>query len=123
MSEKSATFFAKMQEMLPSTKDAYNESIKEYGELLETVVIEDIFMPLILNLLSVNREEKLLENIFGYFEEILNSDDFHLINVLSVTVLEKLGDDKAILEIAKQYMGPVTIKMQKEADLAIGRQV
>lgn len=84
MSEKSATFFAKMQEMLPSTKDAYNESIKEYGELLETVVIEDIFMPLILNLLSVNREEKLLENIFGYFEEILNSDDFHLINVLSL---------------------------------------
>ena len=40
-----------------------------------------------------------------------------------VTVLEKRGDDKAILEIAKQYMGPVTIKMQKEADLAIGRQV
>ena len=93
------------QEMLPSTKDAYNESIKEYGELLETVVIEDIFMPLILNLLR------------------LNSEDFHLINVLSVTVLEKLGDDKAILEIAKQYMGPVTIKMQKEADFAIGRQV
>ena len=111
------------QEMLPSTKDAYNESIKEYGELLETVVIEDIFMPLILNLLSVNREEKLLENIFGYFEEILNSEDFHLINVLSFTVLEKLGDEKAILEIAKQYMGPVTIKMQKEADFAIGRQV
>ena len=73
-----------LQEMLPSTKDAYNESIKEYGELLETVVIEEIFMPLILNLLSVNREEKLLENIFGYFEEILNSDDFHLINVLSL---------------------------------------
>ena len=47
-------------------------------------MIEEIFMPLILNLLSVNREEKLLENIFGYFEEILNSDDFHLINVLSL---------------------------------------
>ena len=45
MSEKTEIFFEKMQEFLPSTKEAYIESIKEYGEVLETVVIEDVFMP------------------------------------------------------------------------------
>lgn len=121
MSERTAEFFVKMQEFLPSTKEAYIESIKEYGEVLETVVIEDIFIPLILNLLSENREQQLLENIFKYFEEIVNSDDLHLINVLSITVLEMLGNDKAILETAKQYMGTKTIVLQIKADEELGR--
>lgn len=121
MSERTAEFFAKMQEFLPSTKEAYIESIKEYGEVLETVVIEDIFMPLILTLLSENREQQLLENIFMYFEEILNSDDSHLINVLSITVLEMLGNDKVILKTAKQYMGTKTTALQIKADEELGR--
>lgn len=121
MSEKTAEFFEKMQEFLPSTKEAYNESIKEYGEVLETVVIEDIFMPQILKLLSENREQQLLENIFKYFEEIVNSDDFHLINVLSITVLEMLGNDKLILETAKQYMGTKTTVLQIKVDEELGR--
>ena len=30
-------FFEKMQEFFPSTKNAYIESVEEYGEVLETV--------------------------------------------------------------------------------------
>ncbi len=121
MSERTAEFFEKMQEFLPSVKEAYIESIKEYGEVLETVVMEDIFMPLILKLLSENREQQLLENIFKYFEEIINSDDSHLINVLSITVLEMLGNDKEILDTAKQYMGTKTTVLQRKADEELGR--
>ena len=45
-----------MQEFFPSTKKAYLESMEEYGEVLETVVIEDIFMPEFLALLAKNEE-------------------------------------------------------------------
>lgn len=121
MSERTAEFFEKMQEFLPSTKEAYIESVKEYGEVLETVVIEDIFMPPILKLLSENMESKLLESIFKYFEEIANSDDSHLINIFSITVLEILGNDKIILETAKQYMGTKTTALQIKADEELGR--
>lgn len=121
MSERTAEFFEKMQGFLPSTKEAYIESVKEYGEVLETVLIEDIFMPTILKLLSENKEQQLLESIFKYFEEIVNSDDLHLINVLSITVLEILGNDKVILEIAKQYMGTKTTVLQIKADKELGR--
>ena len=63
------------------------------------------------------------DEIFNYFEEVcINSDDY-LNNVFSITTLEILGNEKNILEIAKKYMGPVTIKLQREADLAIGRKV
>lgn len=121
MSERTADFFEKMQEFFPSTKEAYNESVKEYGEVLETVVIEDIFMPPILALLSENKDSQLLERIFKYFEKIVNSDDAHLINIFSITVLEILGNDKVILETAKQYMGTKTTILQKEADEELGR--
>ena len=42
MSKNVREFFEKMQEFFPSTKNAYIESVEEYGEVLETVVIEDI---------------------------------------------------------------------------------
>ena len=52
MSKNVREFFEKMQEFFPSTKNAYIESVEEYGEVLETVVIEDIFMPELFNIIS-----------------------------------------------------------------------
>lgn len=114
-------FFEKMQEFFPSTKNAYIESVKEYGEVLETVVIEDIFMPELLTLLAKNEDAELLSNMFNYFEEILNKNDSHLINIFSVTVLEILGNDKAILKVAKQYMGEKTALLQMKVNKELGR--
>lgn len=119
--ENEKDFFEKMQEFLPSTQEEYHKSIKEYGEGLETLIIEDIFMPKIVELLAKNKNSELLKNIFNYFEEIVNGNDSHLINILSITVLEILGNDKMILDIAKQYMGPKTALLQEEADRDLGR--
>lgn len=121
MSAQTEEFFENMQKFLPSTKKVYSESINKYGEVLETVVIEDIFMPPILALLSENKDSQLLESMFEYFEEIVNSGDLHLINVFSITVLEMLGNDKEILETAKKYMGTKTKILQIEADEELGR--
>ena len=57
------------------------------------------------NIIAKNEDAELLSNMFNYFEEIINKNDSHLINIFSVTVLEILGNDKAILKVAKQYMG------------------
>ena len=121
MSKNVREFFEKMQEIFPSTKNAYIESVEEYGEVLETVVIEDIFMPELLTLLAKNEDAELLSNIFNYFEEIIKKNDSHLINIFSVTVLEILGNDKAILKVAKQYMGEKTALLQMKVDKELGR--
>ncbi|MGN9135953.1 DUF7674 family protein [Clostridium sp. HCP1S3_B4] len=121
MSKQSEEFFRVMQEFLPSTKNKYRESIEEYGELLETVVIEDIFMPDIIKLINDNKDVDLLNNIFDYFEEVSNCKDEDLINIFSTTVLEILGNDKKILTTAQKYMGPKTKFLQVEADRSLGR--
>lgn len=121
MSENLNEFFEKMQTFLPSTREEYLENVKKYGEVLETVVVEDIFMPPILALLAKNENIELLKSIFDFFEEIVKKSDPHLINVFSITVLEMLGNDKKILEIAKKYMGPQTMLLQIEVDQDLGR--
>lgn len=121
MNEKSEEFMRTMLKFLPSTNDAYRKSIEIHGETLETIIIEDIFMPEIIKLLSKERNVNLLERIFKYFEEVSDCEDDHLNNVFSVTVLEILGNDRSILEIAQKYMGSKTIQLQIEADRALGR--
>lgn len=123
MNKKSEEFLRIMLDFLPSTDDAYRKSIADNGEVLETVIIESVFMPEIIKLLSEERNINLLESIFKYFEEVSNDEDAHLMNVFSVTVLEILGNDSSILGTAQKYMGSKTIELQIEADRDLGRRI
>ncbi len=123
MKQKSTEFLKRMLEFLPSTKVAYRRSIEFHEEVLETVIIEDIFMPEITKLLKEDTNIELLESIFNYFEEVSLTDDAHLLNIFSVTVLEILGNEREILETARKYMGPKTFELQIEADRSLGRDV
>ena len=103
-------FLKQMTIYFPTIKKDLDEHIQEFGERLDTIVIEDIIMPEIIELLEKDADTKKLKVIFDYFEDVcINSDDY-LNNVFSITALEILGNDKNILEKAKKYMGPITIK-------------
>ena len=64
-------FFKVMLKFFPSRNDEYRKIIENYDEVLETVIIEDIFMPEVIKLLSENKNIKLLKSIFDYFEKDL----------------------------------------------------
>lgn len=49
-------FFRKMLEFFPNSEIEYNNIIEEYGEILETLVIEDVLMPNLIQLLIKNQE-------------------------------------------------------------------
>jgi len=121
MSKQTEKFLGKMLEFLPKTKNNYEQMVNEYDEILYIVVIENVFLPEIIKLLSENKNSELLGDIFKYFEEVSNCNDEQLLNAFSVTVLEVLGNDKAVLKIAQQYMGPKTNQLQIEADRDLGR--
>ena len=123
MSKKSEEFIKAMLNLIPLSISEYRKSIEFNSEVLETVIIEDVFMPQILNLLSYNTDANLLKRIFDYFEEVSNSEDSYLLNIFSVTVLEILGNDRTILEIANNYMGPKTRQLQVQVDKDLGRFV
>lgn len=114
-------FFEKMLEFFPDARDEYVEYIKKYDEILETVIMEDVFAPRILKMLKDENDSKRLEDVFNYIEKIVSNDDYHLTNVLEITLLEILGNDTTILGKALKYMGPKTKALQRKADEALGR--
>lgn len=114
-------FLKQMTIYFPTIKKELDEHIEEFGERLDTIVIEDIIMPRVIDLMKNLKNEKKVKEIFDYFEKVSTEADENLLNFFSITVLEMLGDDRDILEIAKQYMGPITKKYQKDADLDLGR--
>lgn len=116
-------FFCKMSVFFPEINKKIAEHISEYGERLDTIVIEDIIMPNVIELLKKDIDKGKLKEIFTFFEEVSVNSDEYLNNVFYVTVLEILGNDKFILEKSKKYMGPITKKLQREADIGLGRQV
>ncbi len=114
-------FCEKMLEFLPSTLQEYKESVKRYGELLTTIVIEDIFMKEVVRLLIENEDKKLITQLFDFFEYAIENGDQELEWNLTVTVMEILGNDKDILAVARTYMGEKTYNLQTEADRGLGR--
>lgn len=115
-------FFDKMLDFFPNAKVGYYRSISEHGERLETVIIEDVFMPEINRIIIDNKDADLLERFFCYIEEVLNTASENLKNDVFVTILESLGNEKSILDTAGLYMGTVTKQLQLEADRALGRK-
>ena len=116
-------FYKKMIFFFPDIISDIDQRIKEDFERLDTIIIEEIVMPEVLELLNKDIDKEKIKMVFTFFEDVcINSDDY-LKNVFSITVLEILGNDKDILEKAQKYMGPVTKKLQREADIALGRSV
>lgn len=114
-------FFEKMLEYFPYKENEYKKNIEKYGELLSTVVIEDIFMQEIIQMIKKDEEISKLIELFDYLEMAVNFGDEEMINIISVTVLEILGNDRDVLNIARKYMGSKTIELQILADKDLGR--
>lgn len=121
MEETITAFFDKMLVFFPRLIEEYDKHIDKYSERLDTVVIEDVFMPQIISLLENDEDNGILKELFDYFEVVSNNADADLLNVFSVTVLEILGNDISILKKAKKFMGPRTTELQIEADRDLGR--
>lgn len=116
-------FFENMLKFFPAAKDKYWEYRQDDYRGLDTIIIEDIFMPEVIKLLSKDDDIELLNKIFAYFEEVSTCKDQYLLNIFSITTLEILGNDKHILMTAQKYMGPKTKEMQIDADKGLGRLV
>ena len=76
--------------------------------------VTEIFMDKMQSFLPMTREE--------YCESVkVHGNNPHLIDILSVTMFEIIGNDREILKNAQQYMGPKSIMLQIEADKELGR--
>ena len=85
MIETVENFFDKLLLFFPRREKEFKEKIRDYYDGIETVIIEDIFMPDLVELLEKKDNEELLKKIFNYFEIVSNNADEKLQNIFSIT--------------------------------------
>ncbi|KYD13451.1 hypothetical protein B4168_3253 [Anoxybacillus flavithermus] len=72
-------------------------------------------------LINSGKEEK-LRSIFDFIEFMLKKGDTDVQEVITLTILARLGDEPEILKKALKYMGTETRKASKEIETFWGRQ-
>lgn len=82
----------------------------------------DVLGPYMRESLELDTDPKLIKRIFAFLERMATSPDEAVVNVLMVTLLERLGDDKKLLERAYAYMSPYTREASDEIEQYWGRK-
>lgn len=85
-------------------------------------IFGNVFNPFLIKLLNENNDIELLSRIFLFLEKMAGCEDVMVRDLLGATILERLGDDGMILDIATSYMGIQTSKMSDEVERGWGRK-
>jgi len=72
------------------------------------IVYGETIVPYVKNLLRDEKNPVELHQVFSFFEDIAQSEDEETRNLLQVTILESLWDEKEIYEKSQNYMFPAT---------------
>ena len=104
---------------LPELRTVYEEEFS-YWQDLEVdppgphVVYGNLLNPLIVSLVTTDeadRDTEQLTRIFGLLEEMANSTDVEVRNVVTATVCWYLTGRPECYELAKPFMGPRTLEL------------
>lgn len=99
-----------------------NQHIEDYGEVLVHVFFGDTVNENLIELINDDKENSgEIKKIFDFFEKMASEGDEDVKEVLTVTILERLGDDANTLEKSYKYMGENTIKASQEIEKFWGR--
>lgn len=109
------------------------DAVPELGDRFETlrrewvgetpgphVVYGDLLNPYLLQLLAspdaTTEEVASLHRIFAFLERLARDDDPRIQEVVSTTVIERLGSDRALLNIGRRYMGEFTRLLSNDTE-------
>lgn len=106
----------------PEYKSAYNEHIEYNNELLPHVFFGETINEDLPVLLEKHCDMEKLKNVFKFMERMATEGDIHVQELLSTTILERLGDNPRLLEVAAVYMGDKTKIALDEIEKFWGRQ-
>ena len=85
-------------------------------------VFEDVFQGFLFTLLDSGNDAPLLRRIFSFLEEMADSQDKEVVNLLSIAVLEPLVFDRERIRRAWKYVGDRTKALARETARSRGWQ-
>ncbi len=114
----------RMLEAIPNLVGAYDELVEWYaGDVPGLhVIVGDVLDPYLMDLLRADGQETALVEAFQLLEEMATSADVVVQEVLATTVLERLGDERPVLEKARGFMGPATRRLSEDVERGWGRE-
>lgn len=102
---------------IPELREPYDDADDVLGsDYLPHVVFGVVVNPLVTALLQSNRETELLHRIFAVVEDMANSGDELVREVVGVSVAEYLGGVPGLLALAWPFMGPMTRRISDEIE-------
>lgn len=109
-------------DMFPEFEAAYQEHISDYDTELAHVFFGDNVNEEIIKQLEQAQFNSTVDKYFVFFEKIAKEGDLYSRQVLTTTILARIGDDLNIYKEAQKYMGERTKKLSDEIELFIGRK-
>jgi hypothetical protein len=85
-----------LAEMLPDGKRLYSEHLGMYGEVLLHVLVGEMINIPLTELLKADREHEKIRLYCEIIEEMRRNGDEDVVNVVEVTVLEYLTDNREV---------------------------
>jgi len=111
-------------EKFPNIKQLYLNEKEWYDDYLESphIIFGELLNPTIIRLLKTHSGEEELIRIFDFLEKLATDDDKLVREVVQVTVLEQIGDDKDVLQKSYKYMKKKTRYLSDLAEKSLGRK-
>ena len=83
-------------ETFPCYRIDYEDHLKRYGELLQHVFYSEVISNTLIELLETGADDPAVSKYVGFIERMWREGDESVKNVVDVTILERLADDKDI---------------------------
>lgn len=109
----------------------FTENFKEYKPLLQEhmdfndEVLNHVFFgecnEYFVELIGKEKDIQKIKALFDFFERMATQGDDDVKELLSVTILARLGDSKKLLQTAYKYMGTETRNASDEIEMFWGR--
>ena len=107
---KYATLVEDFMIRFPELDPLFQEELQFYEgkEMLPHCFLGDVLNCYVTELLRKNTDQQQIQKIFNFYEELASSGDWNVSNLLQVTLLEYLWDEKPVYKNALKYMLPNT---------------
>ena len=96
MKKSKEEFAQKLAELFPEKEQALKEHYKDYGEMLGHIFFSDEISVPLFELLLKEESGKEIKAYCDFIEEMWKNGDEQVVNVVDVTILEKLSDDMVV---------------------------
>ena len=107
---------------VPEIKRRHDALQEEIGpDILPYSTVELVLEPFVKDLLKANPDIELVRRVFAFFEEMAQTQDIEVVNLLYIGIFEPWAADRETLARAWKYMGERTRQIASDAALRLNR--